>query len=240
MIAFSQLGATISERISQIRQTLPSNVRLIAVTKQVSVDAMREAYAAGVRDFGESRVQEAEAKQAQLVDLADVTWHLIGHLQSNKAQRALEIFQWIHSVDSLKLAQRLNYLAEPLPTTPQICLQVKVLPDPAKYGWSIAELLQDLPALANCQHLKIRGLMTILPLGLTESEAFAAFQKVPELTTTIQQTIQSAIPTQPGSTNSTIQLGECSMGMSGDYELAVQAGATMVRLGRILFGDRPV
>ena len=96
---------------TKIEQFLPAGVRLIAVTKQVPVDAMREAYLAGVRDFGESRLQEAEAKIAQLKDLPDLNWHLIGHLQSNKAKKALEQFQWIHSCDNLKLAQRLNRLA---------------------------------------------------------------------------------------------------------------------------------
>ena len=102
MTAFSPLSGIIAERIDCIRQALPASVRLIAVTKQVPVEAMREAYAAGVRDFAENRVQEAEAKQAKLSDLTDVTWHLIGHLQSNKAQKALDSFQWIHSIDDLK------------------------------------------------------------------------------------------------------------------------------------------
>lgn len=227
MTSFFPLGSTISERISQIRQTLPDSVRLIAVTKQVSVAAMREAYAAGVRDFGESRVQEAEVKQAQLQDLSDITWHLIGHLQSNKAQKALEIFQWIHSIDSLKLAQRLNQFAVSLPQKPHVCLQVKILPDPDKYGWTVSELLADLSQLDRCEQLKIRGLMTILPLGLTEAEMLSAFQQTRELANKIQQESWAHL-----------QLNELSMGMSGDYTLAAQAGATMVRLGRVLFGDR--
>ena len=99
---------SIAERITNIKSNLPKSVRLIAVTKQVSVDTIRTAYAAGIRDFGENKVQEAEAKQAQLQDLPDITWHLIGHLQSNKVVKALKQFQWIHSVDSLKLARRLN------------------------------------------------------------------------------------------------------------------------------------
>src|SRR4028118_2258788 len=114
----------IAERIANIRQQLPAGVRLIAVTKQVPVDAMREAYAAGIRDFGESRIQEAELKQSQLQDLPDITWHLIGHLQSNKARKALEQFHWIHSCDSLNLAQRLNRLAAELSLRPKVCLQV--------------------------------------------------------------------------------------------------------------------
>jgi hypothetical protein len=229
MTPFFRQGGTIAERISQIRQSLPDSVRLIAVTKQVSIAAMREAYNAGIRDFAESRIQEAEVKQAQLQDFSDITWHLIGHLQSNKAQKALEQFQWIHSIDSLKLAQRLDKLAESVTKKPQVLLQVKILPDPNKYGWEIFDLLKDLAELNQCASLNIRGLMTILPLGLSSSESFDVFKQVKELATRISQ--QNC---------SHIQMEQLSMGMSDDYEPAVQAGATMVRLGRILFGDREV
>ena len=227
MSASFRLEGTITERVSQIRQTLPESVRLIAVTKQMPVSAMREAYAAGVRDFGESRVQEAEVKQSQLDDLPDITWHLIGHLQANKAQKALERFQWIHSVDNLKLAQRLNRLAEQLPQKPKICLQVKILPDPNKYGWIVPDLLNDLPALNDCQNLEIQGLMTIPPLDLAEAEIRSVFQQTYELANTIRQQNWPYLHMQ-----------QLSMGMSDDYALAVESGATMVRLGRILFGDR--
>jgi pyridoxal phosphate enzyme (YggS family) len=229
MTPFFQHSGTISERISQIRQTLPDSVRLIAVTKQVSIAAMREAYSAGIRDFAESRIQEAEVKQAQLQDLSDITWHLIGHLQSNKAQKALEQFQWIHAIDSLKLAQRIDKLAEPITRKPQVLLQVKILPDPNKYGWDVSDLLQDLLALNQCESLNIRGLMTILPLGLSSSESLDVFKQVKALATRISHQNWSHI-----------QMEQLSMGMSDDYELAIQAGATMVRLGRILFGDRDV
>lgn len=221
------MTGSIAERIATVRAQLPAGVRLIAVTKQVPVDAMREAYFAGVRDFGESRLQEAEAKIAQLKDLPDLNWHLIGHLQSNKAKKALEQFQWIHSCDNLKLAQRLNRLATELSLKPNVCLQVKVVPDPDKYGWSIPELLADLPELEQCRALQIRGLMTILPLGLSPEESLQVFERTRELTLKIGQ--------QNGSN---LHMQELSMGMSDDYLLAVQAGATQVRLGRIIFGER--
>ena len=217
----------IIQRIDEIRKQLPESVRFIAVTKQVSVAAMREAYAAGIRDFGESRIQETQEKQAQLQDLKDITWHLIGHLQSNKARKAVELFQWIHSVDSLHLAQRLNEVAESLSCSPQVCLQVKLLPDANKYGWTVPELLTDLPTLDQCSYLKIQGLMTILPMGLSESEMLAVFQETRDLRDRISQ--QNWL---------NIQMHHLSMGMSQDYPLAVQAGATMVRLGRIIFGER--
>lgn len=216
---------SIYERITSISSSLPESVRLIAVTKQVSVDTMRTAYAAGIRDFGENRVQEAEAKQAQLQDLPDITWHLIGHLQNNKVVKALKQFQWIHSVDSLKLAKRLNALAEEF--SPNICLQVKILPDPNKYGWSVTDLISDLAELNECQNLKIKGLMTIPPQGLNDLQTLSVFKKTQKLAQDINQRNLSNLKTQ-----------ELSMGMSEDYNLAISAGATIVRLGRVLFGDR--
>lgn len=221
------MSSSINERITTIRSSLPDSVRLIAVTKQVSTEVMRSAYAAGVRDFAESRIQEATSKQVELQDLTDITWHFIGHLQSNKAKKALSQFTWIHSVDNLQLAQRLNQLAQELGVSPQVCLQVKILLDPNKAGWSVPELLTDLPALNECKNLQIQGLMTIPPAGLDDAEITCVFNGTRELAEEIQKQNWSNITMQ-----------HLSMGMSGDYKLAVQAGATMVRLGTILFGDR--
>ncbi|MFM9156357.1 MAG: YggS family pyridoxal phosphate-dependent enzyme [Dolichospermum sp.] len=219
---------SISSRLANIRLSLPPTVKLIAVTKRVSTEFMRQAYTAGIRDFAESRIQEAASKQAELQDLSDITWHFIGHLQSNKAKKALELFQWLHSVDNLALAQRLNTLASELELTPQVCLQVKILPDANKSGWMVTELFADLQALNECQNLQIQGLMTIPPLGLKDAEILNVFNSTYKLARTIQSQNWSNIKMQ-----------QLSMGMSGDYQLAVQAGATMVRLGTILFGERP-
>ncbi len=221
------MNSSISERIVTIRSSLPTSVKLIAVSKQVSAQAIRSAYNAGIRDFGESRIQEAASKQAELQDLPDITWHFIGHLQSNKAKKAIEHFPWIHSVDNLNLAQRLDQLAQQLGVSPQVCLQVKILPDPNKYGWSVPELLADLPTLNSYKSLQIQGLMTIPPSGLNDSEILNVFNLNRQLAKEIHEQNLSHIKMQ-----------HLSMGMSGDYELAVQAGATMVRLGTILFGDR--
>lgn len=217
----------LSERIVTLQNSLPESVRLIAVTKQVPVEMMRQAYAAGIRDFGESRVQETAIKQAQLQDLQGITWHLIGHLQSNKAQQALQCFQWIHSVDSLKLAQRLNRLAEDYSGQPDVCLQVKIVPDPSKYGWTVPELMADLEQLSQCYRLKIQGLMTIPPFGLEPEEILGIFHQTRELAQRIRQ---QSLPN--------LSLPELSMGMSDDYTLALAAKTTMIRLGRILFGER--
>lgn len=218
---------SIAQRLTFLRQTLPPRVRLVAVSKQVSVESMREAYRSGQRDFAESRIQEALAKQEQLQDLNDIRWHFIGHLQTNKAKQALLNFHWLHTCDRLKLAQRLNQLAADLGRSPQICLQVKVLPDPNKYGWTVPELRAALRELNDYKNLKIQGLMTILPLGLSQPEQLSAFKHLRELGDAIAQ---SDYPH--------LKMEEFSMGMSGDYPLAVEAGATMVRLGQTLFGAR--
>jgi PLP dependent protein len=221
------MTGSIAHNIDTIRRDLPATVTLMAVTKQVSVTAMREAYATGIRDFGESRIQEAETKQQELADLTDLRWHLIGHLQSNKVRKALQIFDWIHSVDSLKLAQQIDRVAAEFQLCPKICLQVKLLPDPDKYGWTVSELFIDLPQLDRLESLQIRGLMAIPPLGLTPAELQQFFEQARDLRDRIQQ-----------QTWKNIQLTELSLGMSGDYRQAISAGSTIVRLGSILFGDR--
>ncbi|MDB9373397.1 YggS family pyridoxal phosphate-dependent enzyme [Nodularia sphaerocarpa] len=221
------MTSSIRERITTIRASLPPSVRLIAISKTWMAEDIRAAYAAGMRDFGENRIQEAASKQAELQDLPDITWHFIGRLQSNKAKKAIELFDWIHSVDNLKLAQRLNELAQQQGVSPQVCLQVKILPDPNKSGWTVPELLVDLAELDQCKNLQIQGLMTIPPLGLNDAEISHVFNSTYKLATEIQKQNWSHL-----------KMSELSMGMSGDYQLAVQAGATMVRLGTILFGKR--
>jgi PLP dependent protein len=216
---------SITQRLANIRENLPASVRLIAVSKQVSPDAIREAYAAGVRDFGENRVREAIEKQERLQDLSDITWHFIGHLQSNKAKMALERFDWIHSIDRLTLAQELDRLIQRGCPQRSILLQVKLAVDPNKSGWMAQELLADLPALDRLEHLRIRGLMTILPLGLTPAETQSVFRE----TRLLADRIRTA-------NFSRISMEQLSMGMSEDYPLAVTEGATLIRLGRIVFG----
>ncbi len=214
----------VTQRIAEIRQELPTTVRLIAVTKGVPVSLMRLAYTAGIRDFGESRVPEAIDKQAALADLPDICWHLIGHLQTNKARKALQIFDWIQAVDSLKLLQHLERIAGELELRPAICLQVKIWPDPQKYGWSVSELLADLEVIDRCQHLKIQGLMAIAPLGLQAEESRRFFISLQQLRDDISHLDWPHIA-----------LKELSMGMSNDYPSAVASGSTMVRIGSKIF-----
>lgn len=212
----------IADRINQIRQSIPPEVKLVAVSKYTTTDAIRAAYAAGVRDFGESRVQDAKVKQEELADLSDIAWHMIGSLQSNKAKPAIAQFDWIHSIDRLSLAIQCDRLIAELGKSPQLLLQVKLATDPNKSGWSEAELLTDLPELAKLQNLNIVGLMTILPLGLSEVQAYELFCKVSKLAEKLRSRGWENIQ-------------ELSMGMSADYAIAVRAGASMIRVGNQIF-----
>ncbi|MGQ9837528.1 MAG: YggS family pyridoxal phosphate-dependent enzyme [Cyanobacteriota bacterium] len=216
----------IHSRIQAVREQIPEHVEIMAVSKGYSADHIRAAYQAGIRHFGESRVQEAAQKQAQLQDLPDIIWHLIGHLQTNKVKAALKQFAWIDSVDSLRLAKLLNQKAGELHLCPKLCLQVKLAPDPNKSGWSVAELLQSLPQLDQLLQVQISGLMTILPLNLDSETALGLFRKLAELADHIQR-----------SGYKHLNLQTLSMGMSEDYPLAVAAGSNLIRLGRFLFAE---
>ncbi|MFN4280844.1 YggS family pyridoxal phosphate-dependent enzyme [Thermosynechococcus sp.] len=221
-------AAEIRDRATHLKSTLPPHVRLIAVSKFMPAAAIRAAYEAGIRDFGESRVQEAAKKRSELADLTDITWHLIGHLQTNKVRQALQLFDWIHSVDRWPLAERMNsVLTETGLPSPHCLLQVKLRPDPQKYGWEKSELEAALPQLDALSHLRCYGLMTILPLGLSPSEQLQVFQELRAWGETLR--------TKPWRQ---LWWQEYSMGMTQDYLLAVQAGATMVRIGTAIFGDR--
>lgn len=218
--------SSISNRIKQIQSEIPTNVRLVAISKQTDARGIEEAYNAGIRDFGENRLQDALVKQEKLKHLEDITWHFIGHLQSRKAKQVLLAFNWIHSIDSLKLAEKLNKLAEELSISPQVFLQVKILPDPNKYGWIPEELIADLSIINQYKNLQIKGLMTILPLGLSELDKREAFESTKKLASQINQENWS-----------NLNLSELSMGMSGDYKEAIKAGATMVRIGSLIFAN---
>jgi len=218
----ASISQTIADRLNQIRANIPPQVKLVAVSKYTTTEAVRAAYAAGVRDFGESRVQDSKIKQTELADLTDITWHMIGSLQSNKARQAIAQFDWIHSLDRLSLASQCDRLIQELGKSPKLLLQVKLAEDPHKSGWTEAELLADLPQLEKLQNLDIVGLMTILPLGLNGDQAYEVFSRVGELAAKLRSL---------GWTN----IQELSMGMSADYAIAVKAGATMIRVGSQIF-----
>jgi PLP dependent protein len=210
------------EHVSYIRQfcrEIPASVRVIAVTKQVSTALMRSAYAAGIRDFGENRVQEALQKQQELHDLPDIQWHFIGRLQSNKALKVVQHFDWIQSVDTLSLAERIDRHAQAEGKTIQACLQVKLRPDDTKSGWSSDELRRSMVQLRKLPALQIQGLMLIPPASLDSEALVSCFKEA-------QMLAQD------------LNLTQLSMGMSSDYPIAIQCGATMIRPGRVLFGQR--
>jgi len=217
----------IALRLREIEPSIPKKVRTIAVTKTFPAAIVAAAHAAGIRDFAENKVQEAILKQAELSTLTDVTWHFIGHVQSNKTRKVLEHFDWIHSVDSLKLATRLNRQAAELGKRPTCCLQVKLAHDPTKDGFEPDELLLALPDLDQLEHLNIVGLMVIAPYRLPPKETQAVFTDGKALSMRIAKM---------GLTR--ITMSELSMGMSGDYVWAIAAGATVIRLGSRLFGHR--
>ncbi len=219
-------SAQIARRIAELRSELPEGVRTIAVSKYKPAAVIREAYAAGIRDIGESRIQEVIEKRQLLADLPDITWHFIGHLQSNKVNAALANVDWIHSVDSLKLARRINHAITSDVPSPKLCLQVKFAPDPDKFGWEADELLRDWDELEVLDRLDVRGLMTIAPLGLTEDETRALFERARQFLQELRVNAKRW------------SLEDLSMGMSNDYRLAIAAGATAIRVGRTIFGER--
>lgn len=211
----------LAARLASLRRQLPANARLLAVSKGQPAEAIRAAVLAGQRSFGESRLQEAVVKQAQLQDLGPLDWHFIGRLQANKARGVLRHFSTIHSVDSAELAERLQRIAAEEKLAPAILFQVKLAPDPAKTGFEPEALRQAWPRLSRLEPLRPVGLMTIAPLGLDHPQLLALFGRCRDLA-------------------AELALSELSMGMSGDWGEAVAAGSTWVRLGSALFGPRPV
>lgn len=227
----NEISSQIKRRLQKIRPLIPPNVRLVAVTKTFPAAVVRAAYAAGIREFAENKAQEALVKQAELSDLTDVVWHFIGHVQSNKSRKVVEHFDWIHSVDSLKLAARLDRQAAELGKRPSCCLQVKLALDPTKDGFERDELMAALADLNALTNLNIVGLMVIAPYGLPAEETQAIFAAGQALAAEIKR-----VAREQGL--SRIGMEELSMGMSGDFEWAIAQGATLVRLGSSLFGSR--
>lgn len=217
---------TIAERVERVRLLIeaacqrsgrsPGRVTLVAVTKGVSAEAIREAVVAGISHLGENRVQEAEEKRSALTDLSEVTWHLVGHLQTNKVKTAMGLFDIIHSVDSLHLAEAISKRASGLIP---VFLEVNVGAEPSKYGFALDDLPRQHEAISRLPNIDVRGLMTVAP----------------------QTTAPEAVrPVFRGLRNAAESLGlrELSMGMSNDFEAAVEEGASLVRIGRAIFGER--
>lgn len=203
------------------------SVRLVAVTKTVELSTIREAYRLGVNLVGESRIQEALEKQAALSDLP-LTWHLIGHLQTNKVKQAVGRFALIHSVDSLKLIRVIGAKAEEIGIRQGILLQVNVALEPTKYGFRPEEVPEALGEAVAHPGLEVRGFMTIAPRAVTPEASRLVFRQLRQLRETCQKQVGNRAT-----------LGELSMGMSSDYPVAIAEGATLVRIGAEIFGKRP-
>lgn len=216
---------TLEQRLAEVRSRIaraadrarrdPAKITLIAVTKIFPAQIIRDAYALGLRDFGESYVQEFETKFPEVSDLGESRFHLIGHLQANKSRRAAEIFHSIHTVDSAKLARRLNEAGKPL----DILIEVKLSPEEAKAGAAPAELPDLIAAVRACPSLRLLGLMTMPPWSEDQEVSRPYFRRLSELA-------------------KELGLPHLSMGMSHDFEAAIEEGATFVRVGTALFGRR--
>jgi pyridoxal phosphate enzyme (YggS family) len=204
----------------------PEDVRLVAVTKTVSAERIRAAYEAGLRDFGENRVQEAKAKRPALAQL-NATWHMVGHLQTNKARTARELFHWVHSVDSLRLAQKIDQAAVGSEDRLCVLLEVNLGEETTKSGARETEVAQLSEEVSKLGTVGLRGLMVIPPLFENPEEARPYFRRLRELARQIAARDLLNVSMQ-----------ELSMGMSHDFEVAIEEGATMVRIGTAIFGHR--
>ncbi len=203
-------------------------ISLVAISKTFPPEAIAEVAAAGQRLFGENRVQEAEAKISRVAArYPDIEWHLVGHLQSNKARRAVELFQMIHSVDSLHLASRLSESALARGACIPILIQVDLGHEPTKFGAEPHELLAILAGASQLRGIRVEGLMTIPPFLEDPEHVRPFFARLRELRDSLQGQ-------QPGC----LGKGHLSMGMSHDFEAAIKEGATIIRVGTAIFGDR--
>lgn len=202
----------------------PATVELLAVTKSQPPEVVQAAAALGLTLFGENKVQEARAK----IPLCSgrLRWHFIGHLQTNKCRDAVELFEMIQSVDSLHLAQELNKRAEQAAKRIPVLLEVNVAGERRKFGYAPERLLAELPALNALPRLEIRGLMTVPPWSPEPEKVRPHFRRLRELREQCEQILGAPLP-------------HLSMGMSGDFEVAIEEGATIVRIGTALFGPRP-
>ena len=225
---------SIAENLERVRAELaqactragrsPSAVRLMAVSKTHPAEAILEAYAAGQRLFGENRVQEMQAKAPDLREVPDLDLHLIGPLQNNKTGKAVELFHAVDTLDSARTAARLNAAAEALGRVLPVLIEVKLSPEETKHGVAPEELPALLEALASMPHLRATGLMTVPPVGDDPEAARPYFRQL----RTIQEQQKARYP----------GLLELSMGMSGDFAVAVEEGSTTVRVGTAIFGKR--
>jgi hypothetical protein len=229
---------SIAARLADIRRRIesaarsagrdPSSVRLIAISKTFPVQAVREAYLAGQRDFGENRVQEALQKISETADL-EIRWHLVGHLQTNKARKAAAAFATLHSVDSVDVLEKLDAGANQAGTSPELLIQVDLAAEATKFGVSPEQVPRLLEAASRCRAAKVVGLMALPPEPESPEDSRVWFRR---LRTLRDHWLDGGV--EPS------MLRELSMGMTGDFEVAIEEGATLVRIGTAIFGSRHV
>ena len=203
----------------RIKNKLPLNVNLLAVSKGFSSNEIKFINNEGQNDFGESKFQEAIKKQLLLKDSKNIKWHFIGRVQSNKIRKIVQNFEYIHSVDSYEKLLKISTVSYEENKNPFILLQVKLSDDPSKGGFNPKVLIEKWDQIKEFKSIKIKGLMTINPKGLSPIENIKLFKKCRDLA-------------------DSLKLKDCSMGMSGDWEEAVKAGSTWLRLGSTIFGNR--
>lgn len=222
---WESLGARI-ERAAGRSGRVASAIEVVAIGKTRSAREIEAAYACGLRLVGENRIQEAAAKRPQVA--APVAWHFVGHLQTNKAGRAVELFDLVHSVDSARLARALSGRAERADRTLEVLLQVNTTASPSQAGIAPDQLVDLVAALAPLPHLRVRGLMTIAAHSDDEATVRGCFRALRELGEKVAECQFAGV-----------SMDYLSMGMSGDFELAIAEGANLLRLGTAIFGPRP-
>ncbi len=203
----------------KIKTQIPSNVNILAVSKGFKSQEIKTIHNLGQNDFGESKFQEAFEKQLILKDLKQIKWHFIGRIQSNKIRKIVQNFKYIHSVDSFEKLQKISRISYEEKKNPFIMLQVKLSDDPSKGGFEPDLLISKWSEIQELKNITLKGLMTINPRGLSSNENSELFKKCRSLA-------------------DSLQLSDCSMGMSGDWEEAIDSGSTWLRLGSLIFGDR--
>ena len=203
----------------KIKNKIPSNVNILAVSKGFRCQEIKTIQNIGQNDFGESKFQEAFEKQLILKDIKEINWHFIGRIQKNKIRKIVQNFRYIHSVDSFEKLQKISNISCEEKKNPSIMLQVKLTDDPTKGGFNPESLKMLWSEIQKLKNITLTGLMTINPRGLSSEENFKLFKKCRSLA-------------------DSFKLPDCSMGMSGDWEEAIEAGSTWLRLGALIFGDR--
>jgi len=203
----------------KIKNKIPTNVNILAVSKGFKSQEIKTLQNIGQNDFGESKFQEAFEKQVILKDLKQINWHFIGRIQSNKIRKIVQNFKFIHSVDSFEKLQKISNISFEEEKYPLIMLQVKFSDDPNKGGFNSEFLKKKWREIQELKNIKLTGLMTINPKGLSSKDNSKLFKKCRALA-------------------DSLQLPDCSMGMSGDWEEAIDAGSTWLRLGSLIFGGR--